>query len=104
MELTNTLIRIPRIILLLTVVYTDAFSQSAAATYFIQFTDKDNTPYSLLAPSQFLSARALQRRATQGVAITEQDLPVDPAYIDSVLSFNSVVFKCKSKWFNSVTV
>ncbi|MFI5204899.1 MAG: hypothetical protein ACHQF2_10420, partial [Flavobacteriales bacterium] len=81
----------------------DGLPQTAPGAYFVQFTDKTNTPYSITSPAQYLSARAIQRRAQQGIPVTAQDLPVDPVYIDSVLSFNSVILKCKSKWFNAIT-
>ncbi len=43
-----------------------AGAQTAPDTYWVQFTDKVNTPYSVDAPEQFLSARAIARRAAQG--------------------------------------
>jgi len=54
-------------------------------------------------PSQFLSQRALDRRLRQGIALKENDIPVNPAYVDSVKSKGGTIIN-RSKWFNSVTV
>ena len=73
-------------------------------TYWVQFTDKDATPYSIGEPEQFLSARSIARRQAQGIAIDETDLPVDPAYISAVLATGSVQLINRSKWFNAITI
>ncbi|PJB57289.1 MAG: serine protease, partial [Bacteroidetes bacterium CG_4_9_14_3_um_filter_41_19] len=54
--------------------------QVAPDKYFIQFTDKNNSPYSINQPEEFLSQRAIDRREKYGIVITEEDLPVNPAY------------------------
>lgn len=81
-----------------------AFAQTAPDTYWVQFSNKDNTPYSLSQPEQFLSARALARRQAQGTALDELDLPVDPTYIAAVLATGEVELINRSKWFNAITV
>ena len=43
-------------------------AQTAPDTYWVAFTDKANTPYSLSQPEEFLSARAIARRAVQSIA------------------------------------
>ncbi len=43
--------------------------------YWVAFTDKKNTPYSLSAPEEYLSERAIQRRGKQNIAIDSLDLP-----------------------------
>lgn len=53
-----------------------ALAQTGPATYWVQFTDKTSTPYTLSAPEEFLSARSLDRRQQQGIALDESDLPV----------------------------
>jgi len=80
------------------------FAQTAPDTYWVQFADKDNTPYSLGQPEDFLSARAIARRAAQGIAFDALDLPVDPAYIEAVLALGDVQLVNRSKWFNAITV
>jgi len=79
-------------------------AQTAPAIYWVQFTDKQHTPYSLSAPEAYLSQRALDRRARQQVPIDSLDLPVDPAYIDQLLSAGDITLLHVSKWFNAVTI
>ncbi|TAH41566.1 MAG: T9SS type A sorting domain-containing protein [Bacteroidetes bacterium] len=88
------------ILLLITV-----FSQSEiyASRYFIKFKDKNNSPFSISNPSTYLSAKAIQRRANQGIPITDSDLPVNPAYLDSIQIMGATILNA-SKWLNGVTV
>jgi len=79
------------------------FGQNQAPRYWIGFTDKANTPYSINEPEAFLSQRAIDRRTGQGIAITEEDLPVDPVYIDSLIQMNVEVINV-SRWFNGAIV
>lgn len=69
----------------------------------VSFTDKDNTPYSVDSPSEFLSQRAIDRRVRQQISITAQDLPVNPTYIDSLIKAGIDV-RHSSKWFNAAIV
>jgi len=80
------------------------FAQTAPATYWVQFTDKHNTPYSLSDPAAYLSQRALDRRARQNIPIDSLDLPVDPAYIAQLLASGNMQLLTRSKWFNAVTI
>ncbi|MCF8257635.1 MAG: S8 family serine peptidase [Flavobacteriales bacterium] len=77
--------------------------QVAPERYWVQFTDKDNTPFSVSAPEQFLSLRSIGRRQRQQIAIDQSDLPVDPNYIAQVRNAGAEILNV-SKWFNSVTV
>ncbi len=79
------------------------FYCSAQSKYFIRFTDKSNSPFSISNPSAFLTQRALDRRAAQGILIDSTDLPVNQNYIDSVISKGALVWT-RSKWFNGVTI
>lgn len=80
-----------------------SYSQLAPSKYLVRFTDKDNSPYSVNKPGEFLSQRAIDRRIREGIDITEQDLPVNPAYIDSVSGVGVKILNT-SKWFNAVTI
>ena len=82
-----------------------AFAQAQIATdiYWVQFTDKANSPYSIDNPEAFLSQRALQRRANQGIGIDEYDLPVNPQYLQAVASCGAELIN-PSKWLNGVSV
>ena len=72
--------------LLLLLVVASFFAEAQIATniYWVQFTDKDNSPYSIDNPEAYLSSRALQRRANLGIAIDEYDIPVNPQYLQAV--------------------
>ena len=72
--------------------------------YWVQFTDKTNTPFTVSNPSAFLSARSIQRRVNQGIPVITQDLPIDPNYIQQVLSAGAVTLLNRSKWFNAITI
>lgn len=77
--------------------------QMSFTKYWVQFTDKNNNPYSISNPSQFLSTKAIERRTKQNISIVENDLPVNPSYLDSIISTGAIVLN-KSKWLNGVTV
>ncbi len=72
-------------------------------TFWVAFSDKNNSPYSLDYPQAFLSERALQRRAKQGIAVDESDLPVNPEYV-AALSDCGVQVVGTSRWLNGATV
>ena len=83
------------------------FSVSTSAQfskYIVRFKDKAGTPFTINDPSQFLSARAIARRARQNIAIDETDLPITPRYIDSVRLAGDVIILDKSKWLNQVCI
>lgn len=69
--------------------------------YFVYFTDKDNSPYSIKKPDEFLSQRAIKRRQKQGIDILEKDLPVNQNYINEIKNLGNKVWY-SSKWFNAV--
>jgi hypothetical protein len=91
------------ILSLLIASYFSSIAQLSNFRYFIRFTDKNNSPYSIGNPSAYLSARAIQRRTNQNITIDNLDLPVNPQYIDSLIAHGATTFN-KSKWFNGVTV
>lgn len=78
-------------------------AQVAPNKYWVRFTDKNDSPYSVDDPAAFLSERAIARRVAQGITIEENDLPVNPDYIQQVAE-TGVTLLNVSKWFNSVTI
>src|SRR5450432_481698 len=83
------------------------FSPAALAQfskYIILFKDKNGTPFSISDPSQFLSQRSIERRKRQNIPIDETDLPITPAYIDSVRLAGAVTILNTSKWLNQVCI
>ena len=69
----------------------------------VDFRDKAHHPLSVDQPRAFLSERALQRRAAQGIPVDETDLPVHPAYVDSLVRLGAVAVN-PSRWMNALTV
>ncbi len=80
------------------------FAQQDTLKYWIQFTDKNNSSFSIQNPEQFLSTKAISRRLKNQIPVTIQDLPVNETYINSIASFPSVSILNPSKWFNSITI
>lgn len=79
-------------------------AQAPPTKFYIQFTDKNNSPYSLSAPGAFLSQRAINRRINQGYSLDIRDIPVNQQYVDSVLAVGNVALLNKTKWLNGVTI
>jgi hypothetical protein len=79
-------------------------AQAQYGKYIIRLKDKNNTPYSFNNPSAFLSAKAIARRDRQQISIDSTDLPVNPAYLDSIRSAGSVAILNVSKWLNQVLI
>ncbi len=84
-------------IVLLLMISADIFATDYG--YFITFTDKAGTPYSINKPEEFLSERAILRRRKQNIPVTATDLPVDPAYVNELRKLGITV-KHTSKWMN----
>src|SRR5689334_20206813 len=78
-----------------------AFCQNTK--WIIQFTDKNNSPYSVNKPSQFLSQKAIDRRTKFDIAIDNTDLPVNPSYIQQVIA-KGATYLNQSKWLNQILV
>ena len=79
-------------------------AQSSYNTYFVQFTDKENSTFSLSNPREYLSEKAVERRIRAGVGFDSLDIPVNESYIQQVLQQGNSNLLLKSKWFNSITV
>ncbi len=75
------------------------FGQVAPGKYFIEFRDKQNNPYSIDKPGEFLSARAMHRRAMQWIGYDSTDLPVTPSYIAGIQALG-VTILITTKWLN----
>ncbi len=78
-------------------------AQSGTHKYFISFTDKANTNYSLSAPEEYLSAKTIAKRNQFFIGFDSTDIPVNRWYADSLVALG---FKLKntSKWFNGIIV
>ncbi|WP_165836398.1 S8 family peptidase [Taibaiella soli] len=69
----------------------------------VSFTNKNGTS-SLSNPLAFLSQRSLDRRSLHSIAVDSTDLPVSPAYIDSVLAITGGKLHVTSRWLNQCVV
>ena len=79
-------------------------SKAQFTKYIVQFKDKAGTPFTINNSSQFLSSRAIQRRARQKIAVDSTDLPITPKYLDSIQLAGNVIILNKSKWLNQVCI
>jgi subtilisin family serine protease len=75
----------------------------APDTYVIKFKDKNNNGYSIDHPEAFLSQRAIDRRVKYKIAVTEEDLPVTQAYLDTIKTLGLEIYAV-SKWMNLAVV
>lgn len=90
------------LLVLLSIVF-PIWSQIAPGKYWIQFTDKNGSPYNINNPESFLSERAIQRRLDYNIAIDNYDIPVNSSYIQAVSDKGASIIN-PSKWLNGVTV
>jgi len=80
-----------------------SFNIGAQEYYWIAFSDKNQTQFSLSSPGDYLSERAIQRRIRQNIAIDSLDLPVNQNYIAQVVNVGARLIH-SSKWLNGITV
>jgi serine protease AprX len=74
-----------------------------APSYLVYFTDKDQNPYSIDRPDEFLSLRSIDRRKRQNIPFTIEDLPVNPNYVEALTEKGvDVIFT--SRWFNAAVI
>ncbi len=79
-------------------------TQAQYSRYIVQFTDKKGTAHTLGAPATYLSARAIERRTRQHIAIDSTDLPVSAAWLDSLRKIPNLTILNTSKWLNQVLI
>lgn len=79
------------------------FSQIAPTKYLVKFTDKDQSPYSLFQPEDYLTQRAIERRTRQGIDMDITDIPVDPVYIQGVIATGATLI-IRVKWINGIII
>ncbi len=78
--------------------------QAQYSRYLVRLRDKQGTPYNISNPQAFLSARALDRRQRYQLPVDETDLPIPPAYLDSIRLAGNVEILNVSKWLNQVCI
>lgn len=80
-----------------------SIAQIAPDRYYVQFTDKNNSPYSIDNPSAFLTQRAIDRRERQQILVNESDIPVNTEYLSGVAATGARLLFA-SRWLNGVTI
>jgi len=71
--------------------------------YYIQFTNKSNSPFSIYQPQFFLSQKSIDRRIKQAIAINESDLPVNPNYLEKIKQLGATILY-QLKWSNGAVI
>ncbi len=80
-----------------------SWAQDTVYKYWVELTDKAGCAYTLQQPEAYLSARALERRARQQIAVDSLDLPVSEVYLNRFRQAGFIV-QNRSKWLNGVTL
>ncbi|MFN3528449.1 MAG: S8 family serine peptidase [Bacteroidia bacterium] len=92
-----------QVILLTLIMLTQSAYAQTGNRYWIEFTDKNNTPFSLSNPAAYLSQRSIDRRTRQGIAVDSTDIPVNSWYLDSLVA-KGATLRHHSKWLNGATI
>lgn len=71
--------------------------------YWVEFTEKSDTSYSLENPFEYLSQQAIERRIRQRIPIEQSDLPVNKNFVVALLDKGAQLHNT-SKWFNAATI
>ncbi len=90
------------IIFLLTIPFGLPGGAQSGGIYTFHLKDKKGSPFTVERPGEFISPRALARREREHIQVTGEDLPVSPAYLDTLRSLGLEIHCC-SRWFNTVT-
>jgi len=77
------------------------FAQEDAWVY---LTDKPTDTYPIVIPENYLTPKAIARKAKHNVAIDVRDVPVNESYITAIKNATGITVMAKSKWFNAVHV
>lgn len=65
--------------------------------------DKGQTAYNIDKPEEFLSPKAIERRAKHNIKIDESDLPISSQYLQEIEDLGGVIV-AKSKWNKTIAV
>jgi hypothetical protein len=74
-----------------------------AYKYRLILKDKGVSGFSVSKPQDFLSAKAIERRRSKNIPITESDLPISPDYLKQIKAIGGVIV-AQSKWLGTVSV
>ncbi len=90
-----------RLILLISAILLALPVVAGVNRYIVFLNDKNGTEYNIDRPDEFLTQRALQRRAKHKIHVSEDDLPVSRPYIVDLVTHGFPVY-FTSKWLNAV--
>lgn len=90
-----------QLLFLLCFISISAFSQEDA---WIFFNAKPNAQFYYDNPLQMLSQKALDRRATQNIALDSKDVPLHQPYVDQITASAGITVMAKSKWLNALHI
>jgi serine protease AprX len=96
--------QVKSIFVIVSVLFISSTSHAQFSRYIIQLKNKTGSTFSISNPLQFLSQRAIDRRIRYNIPIDENDLPVNPAWLDSIAMVGNVTILNVSKWFNQVCI
>ncbi|MCQ2286311.1 MAG: S8 family peptidase [Bacteroidales bacterium] len=76
-----------------------------ATCYRLHLKDKNQSPYSISRPEEFLSQRAIDHKTRYFIPITEEDMPINPQYKHQICALsNDIQILTESKWQNTVVI
>lgn len=81
--------------------YSVSFAQTSLV--FVFFKDKPNKAAFYANPLSELSQKSLNRRTSMGIALNDQDAPIEPSYLNNIQNLGFTVVDY-SKWLNGVAV
>lgn len=99
---------VPKLSILLFLIFAFWFTEVSSQNkviykYVVNFADKDLSKLS--SPSAFFSKKTLEKRKKLGIAVGEDDIPVNPNYIQQILSIRGdITLHGTSKWKNCIVI
>lgn len=82
---------------------TYSFSFAQSELVFVRFRDKPNKAAFYANPLSELSQKAINRRLALGIALNDEDAPIEPTYLQSLQNLGFSVAD-KSKWLNGIAI
>ena len=89
--------------LLFTILFCSSLLFAQTELVFVYFTGKPNKAAFYANPLSELTQKALDRRTNLGIALNDQDAPIEPTYIQNIQNLGFTVTDY-SKWLNGVAV
>jgi len=93
----------PKVLISGLILFCSAVVFGQEQSYLAYFTDKQDTPFTIDKPTEYLTERSVLRRVKSGIPVTEEDLPVTPAYREALIN-NGVDVIFISKWLNAAVI